>query len=344
MPKLKPLSDQVIVITGASSGIGLCTAKMAARKGAKVVLAARGLEALQQAVKEIEAEGGEAVAVAADVGVKDQVQRIADTARERFGGFDTWVNDAGVGMWSRLGEIEEEDARRLFDTNYWGVVHGSLIAARHLKARGGGSIINIGSVLSDVAIPLQGMYSASKHAVKGFTDSLRMELEEEGAPVSVTLIKPASIASPMPEHFKNETGKRGDFPPPVYAPDEVAHAILHAAVHPARDIRVGGASKVMGGMGKFAPRLFDRISERTMTRAQLKDEAAPRTQGNLYKPMDGGRERGDLTDRHLVRPSLYTRARLHPAITGGALLAGVFAGAALMNRNAISRTVRHYVR
>ena len=340
MPKLKPLSDQVIVITGASSGIGLCTAKMAAKKGAKVVLAARGLEALQQAVQEIEAEGGEAVAVAADVGVKDQVQRIADTAREKFGGFDTWVNDAGVGMWSRLGDVSEEDGRRLFDTNYWGVVHGSLIAAKHLKARGGGAVINIGSVLSDVAIPLQGMYSASKHAVKGFTDSLRMELEEEGAPVSVTLIKPASIASPMPEHFKNEPGRKGDFPPPVYAPEEVAMAILHAAVHPARDIRVGGASKAMGAMGKLAPRLFDRIGETMMSKAQLKDEPAPRTQGNLYKPMEGGHERGELTGRHMVRPSLYTRARLHPAIAGGALLAGVRAGTALMNRKGIAHTVR----
>ena len=343
MPKLKPLSDQVIVITGASSGIGLCTAKMAARKGAKVVLAARGLEALQQAVKEIEAEGGEAVAVAADVGVKDQVQRVADVARERFGGFDTWVNDAGVGMWSRLGEIEEEDARRLFDTNYWGVVHGSLIAARHLKARGGGAIVNVGSVASDVAIPLQGMYSASKHAVKGFTDALRMELEEEGAPVSVTLIKPGSIGSPMPEHFKNETGRKGQFPPPVYGPEEVAHAILHAAVHGARDIRVGASSKAMGGMGKLTPRLFDRIGERIFVSAQLKDEPAPRTQGNLYKPMDGGRERGD-SGGQLVRPSLYTRARLHPVIAGSALLAGVIAGTALMNRNAIARTVRHYTR
>ncbi len=341
MPKLKPLSEQVIVITGASSGIGLCTAKMAARKGAKLVLAARGQEALQQAVQEIEAEGGEAISVVADVGVKDQVQRIADVARERFGGFDTWVNDAGVGIWSRLGDIAEEDARRLFDTNYWGVVHGSLIAAKHLKARGGGAIVNIGSVASDVAIPLQGMYSASKHAVKGFTDALRMELEEEGAPVSVTLIKPGSIASPMPEHFKNETGKKGRFPPPVYGPEEVAHAILHAATHPERDIRVGGSSKVMGGMGKLAPRLFDRIGERIFVAAQLKDEPAPRTQGNLYKPMDGGRERGDSRG-HLVRPSLYTRARLHPAITGGALLAGVLAGTALMNRRGIARTVQHW--
>jgi short-subunit dehydrogenase len=338
MPKLKRLSDQVIVITGASSGIGLCTARMAAAKGAKVVLAARNHEALQQAVSEIEADGGEALAVVADVGVKDQVQRIADAAIERFGGFDTWVNDAGVGIWGRLNEVSEEDARRLFDTNYWGVVHGSMIAARKLNVRGGGAIINLGSVASDVALPLQGMYSASKHAVKGFTDALRMELEEEGAPVSVTLIKPASIGTPMPEHFKNETGRKGQFPPPVYAPEEVARAILHAAVHRERDIRVGSASKAMGGMGKMTPRLFDRIGERFFAHAQLTDQPAGRTPGNLYKPGPGGQERGDANG-HMIRPSYYTRARLHPAITGGALLAGVLAGAALMNRAAIARTV-----
>ena len=190
------------------------------------------------------------------------------------------------------------------------------------------------------------MYSASKHAVKGFTDALRMELEEEGAPVSVTLIKPGSIGTPMPEHFKNETGRKGEFPPPVYRPEEVAHAILHAAAHPSRDIRIGASSKAMGGMGKLTPRLFDMIGEKVFARAQLKDEPAPRNKGNLYKPMDGGRERGE-TNGHLVRPSLYTRARLHPAITGGALLAGVLAGTALMNRNTIARTarsVRSYVR
>jgi short-subunit dehydrogenase len=339
MPKLKPLSEQVIVITGASSGIGLCTAKTAAAKGARVVLAARNQDALQQAVVEIEADGGEAASVVADVGVKEQVQRIADAAFERFGGFDTWVNDAGVGIWGRLDEVGEEDARRLFDTNYWGVVHGSMIAARNLKARGGGAIVNLGSVASDVALPLQGMYSASKHAVKGFTDALRMELEEEGAPVSVTLIKPASIGTPMPQHFKNDTGRKGQFPPPVYAPEEVAMAILHAATHRVRDIRVGSASKAMGGMGKLTPRLFDRIGERIFGPA----EPAARTQGNLYKPGPGGQERGDANG-HMIRPSLYTRARLHPAITGGALLAGMVAGAALMNRNTIARTVRTYVR
>jgi short-subunit dehydrogenase len=343
MPKLKPLADQVIVITGASSGIGLCTARMAAAKGARVVLAARNHEALQRVVGEIEADGGEAVAVVADVGVTEQVQRIADIARERFGGFDTWVNVAGVGIWGRLNEVEEADARRLFDTNYWGLVHGSLVAARHLKGRGGGAIINIGSVASDIALPLQGMYSASKHAVKGFTDTLRMELEEEGAPVAVTLIKPASVGTPMPQHFKNETGRKGTFPPPVYAPEEVALSILYAATHPTRDIRVGSASKAMGGMGKLTPRLFDRIGERIFVGAQLKDAPAARTQGNLYKPMSGGEERGEV-DGHLIRPSLYTRARLHPVITGGALLAGVLTGAALMNRKSISRTVRTFSR
>jgi short-subunit dehydrogenase len=193
--KLKPLKEQVIIITGASSGIGLATARAAAAKGAKVVLVSRNEEALAQIEQEIKAAGGEAIHVRADVGIKEQVQWIADTAMYHFGRIDTWVNDAGVSIYGRLEEVSEEDNRRLFDTNFWGVVNGSLAAVKCMRNTGG-AIINIGSELSDLSIPLQGMYSASKHAVKGFTDALRIELEEDKAPISVTLIKPAAGSHP----------------------------------------------------------------------------------------------------------------------------------------------------
>ena len=124
----------------------------------------------------------------------------------------------------------EANAWRLFEINFWGTVYGSLIAAEHLKRRGG-ALINVGSVASDLALPIQGMYSASKHAVRGFTDALRMELEEAGAPVSVTLIKPTSINTPLPQHARNDTDREPKLPPPVYEPEEVAMAILHAAQH-----------------------------------------------------------------------------------------------------------------
>ena len=184
--KLKRIEDQVVVITGASSGIGLATAKMAAQLGARVVLAARDPEGLASARVEIEGSGGRAITVMADVASLDDVGMIAERATEAFGGFDTWVNNAGVSIYGPIEEVPVEDARRLFDVNYWGMVHGSLTAVAHLKDHGG-ALINVGSVTSDRAIPLQGHYSASKHAVKAFTDALRMELEKEGAPVSLTL-------------------------------------------------------------------------------------------------------------------------------------------------------------
>src|SRR6476661_451642 len=173
---LKPLGRQVMVITGASSGIGLCTAKMAAANGARVVLAARNGEALADIERQIDSAGGEAAHVVADVGKREDVQRVADAAIQRFGGFDTWVNDAGISIWGKLEDVSDEDHRRLFETNFWGTVYGSVIAARHLRQRGG-ALINLGSEVSEVAVPIQGMYAASKHAVKGFTDALRMELE-----------------------------------------------------------------------------------------------------------------------------------------------------------------------
>ena len=239
---LKPLQEQVIVITGASSGIGLATARAAAKKQAKLVLAARNQEALETIAQQIKNDGGQAVTVVADVGRREDVQKIADTALEHFGGFDTWVNNAGVSIYGRLAEVSDEDSHRLFDTNFWGVVYGSLVAAEHLRSRGG-TIINLGSVLSDEAVPLQGMYSASKHAVKGFTDALRIELREDKAPVAITLIKPGSINTPYPQHAKNYTDRELTLPPPVYAPEEVANAILHAATHQKRDIYVGGSGK-----------------------------------------------------------------------------------------------------
>src|SRR4051812_2722366 len=202
--RLKPLKEQILVITGASSGIGLTTARMAAARGVRgLVLAARSDDALHQLEQQINAGGKtQAVAVPCDVADENAMRRVAEVARERFGGFDSWVNNAGVSVYGRLTEVSQDDHRRLFETNFWGVVHGSRIAIENMKERGG-ALVNIGSTLSERAIPLQGMYVASKHAVKGFTDALRMEVEEAKLPISVTLVKPAAIDTPYTQHAKN---------------------------------------------------------------------------------------------------------------------------------------------
>lgn len=319
--KLKKINEQTIVITGATSGIGLTTARMAAERGVKLVLAARNEEALQKLVEEINSSGGEAVSVVADVGVEGDVRKIADRAAEIFGGFDTWVNNAGVSIYGKLEDVPFEDQRRLFETNYWGVVYGSLAAIGHLKTRGG-ALINIGSILSDRAIPLQGSYCASKHAVKGFTDALRMELEADDAPVSVTLIKPGAIDTPYKDHAKNYLGVKAENPPPVYAPDAVAEAILHCAENSVRDVFVGAPGKAFSLFSESAPGVTDKLMEATMIDWQQTDKPADNylTEGLYESKDDSMRERGGYSG-YVMENSLYTKASLHPFITSAALLA-----------------------
>jgi NAD(P)-dependent dehydrogenase (short-subunit alcohol dehydrogenase family) len=330
--QLKKVAEQVIVLTGASSGIGLATARMAARHGARLVLAARNEDALRQLVGEIEQGGGQAVHVVADVGKEEDVRAITRTAVERFGGFDTWVNDAGGSLYGRLLDTPTADFRRLFDTNFWGVVYGALEAARHLGGRGGrygGAIINLGSEVSDRSLPLQGMYASSKHAVKGFTDALRMELEEAGAPVSVTLVKPTAIDTPFPEHAQNYLDQEPALPPPLYAPEVVAEAILHCAETPERDVFVGGPAKAHSLMGVVAPRLTDWLMELFYFGKQKSGRAPNRADDALYAPTTGLRERGQSPGR-VRESSLYTRAALHPVLTGALVLGAGLAVAALI--------------
>lgn len=285
---LKPVGDQVIVITGATSGIGLCTALLAAERGAKVVLAARSASTLEAIVRQIAQDGGEAVAVVADVGVRAQVARIAQVAIDRFGRVDTWVNNAAVSIYGRLDEVSEDDSRRLFDTNFWGVVNGSLEALPLLR-RQGGALINLGSEASDTVLPLQGMYATSKHAVKGFTDALRVEVEQvDRAPVSVTLIQPTAVNTPYPQHARNYMDREPKLPVTPIDPHRVAEAILRAAVEGGRDVRVGAMAVMNTTMSRLMSRLGDRIWARFVDRQQ--ESVAPRfPEGSLYRPHDTGR-------------------------------------------------------
>lgn len=265
--------------------------------------------------------------VVADVGREEDVRRIGETAVKYFGGFDTWVNNAGVSIYGRVLEVSSEDHRRLFETNYWGVVYGSQVAAEHLRARGG-AIITVGSSLSDRAIPLQGTYCASKHAVKGYTDALRMELEDEDAPISVTLIKPSAIDTPYKDHAKNYLPVEPQNPPPVYAPETVAEAILHSAEHTERDVFVGAGGKAISASGNYAPRLTDKVMEAALFDIQQTERPKPpdRKDG-LHDATHDLRERGGY-DGHVAESSVYTKASLHPLVTGAILLGSGLALAA----------------
>lgn len=332
---MKKLSEQTIVITGASSGIGLATAKMAAQRGARVVLSSRNEPELRRIVDEIRREGGEAIHVAADMADEGQVRSVAEAAVRTFGGIDTWVNNAGISIYGRALDVPLGDQRRLFDVNFWGNVHGARVALPHLRLTGG-TLINVGSSVSERAIPLQSAYDASKHALKAWMDALRMELEEQDIPVAVVLVEPGSIDTPFPQHARNYMDEEPNLPPPLYAPEVVARAILAMAEKPKRHVRVGTGAPGLAAVDKFAPRLGDKVMERQFFRGQQTGEPRPRLDA-LYRPP--ARE-GDLRgagNHHALRHSATTWGSMHRgtsiALAAAAAL-GAFAATRSMRRSA----------
>ncbi len=308
--RLKPLDQQVMVITGASSGIGLATARAAAAKGVQLVLAARS----ERTIDELARSLGNAVAVGCDVADRDQVERVAMAAIHRYGRFDTWVNNAGVGLYGRLEDVTDADSRRLFDVNFWGVVNGSLAAMPHLRATGG-ALINIGSEVCETVVPFLGMYSATKHAVKGFTDALRLEVEQvDGAPVAITLIEPTAVNTPFAHHARNYMTHEPVLPSPTIDPAEVAEAVLEAAVSPTRVRRVGMMATVNTMVARAAPALADRIAARHAERPH--SGQPPRNpRGVLFEPSErsatAGRVHADPPGSPVARPASGPMAVRH---------------------------------
>jgi short-subunit dehydrogenase len=318
--RLKPLAEQIIVITGASSGIGLATARRAAEGGARVVLVARNETALNEAVEQIKLRGGRAACLAVDIAENGAAERIGALCHERFGPFDTWVNDAALAMYAKLEDTSMDEHRRIFDVGYFGLVQASLYAARELKERGG-ALINLGSVLSERAMIFQGVYSAMKHAVRGFTDALRMELEAEGAPVSVTLIKPNGIDTPYPEHARNKLGDPARIPPIMYDPELVARAILFAAENRKRELTVGGGGYLVSKLGNLAPGVTDKVMEMIGFGSQTTPQ--PPRQGasdNMFRPRKDGDTHSNR-ENYVRKQSLALEAQMRPwaaaAILGG---------------------------
>jgi NAD(P)-dependent dehydrogenase (short-subunit alcohol dehydrogenase family) len=263
----------------------------------------------------------------ADVADAKQMEGVAAAAVAEFGRIDTWVNNAAVSVYGRITDLSIEDMRRQMDVNYWGQVYGSRLAVQHLRGRGG-ALINVASALADRAIPLQGNYCAAKHALKAFTDALRMELEEEGLPISVTLVKPASIDTPFFQKAKTYLGVEPQPVPPVYAPEVVSEVILHAAQHPTRELIAGGSGAKLSA-ARFAPGMADLYMERWTFDSQRTDKSTNGRADNLHAPVaDDGGERGRNWSGHTRRSSIYTKAALHPAGTAGLAAALVAAAVA----------------
>lgn len=332
---MKPLNEQVVVITGASSGIGRATAVEFGRRGASVVLAARNEVALRETARQVEEAGGRAHVTLADVAEWPQVERLAMEAADTFGAIDTWVNNASVAEYATLEDITVEEIDRLVQVILLGAIYGSKAALPHLKRAGGGTIINVGSILSKRSVPLLSIYDAGKHGVKGFTQALRLEMERERTGINVTLVMPASMNTPFFDHARSRMGVRPGPIPPVYEPGVVAEAIVFAAEHPRREIIAGGAGNMLIALERLSPRLLDALMlpGGAIFKLQQTDEPDDGID-NLFEPVTGpGAARGHF-GRFSLKRSLYTRAlELHPA-RKRVLLGAALAGAVTLLRRA----------
>ena len=336
--KLKPLAEQVIVVTGATSGNGLAIVEQAVKAGAAVVAAARNADALDALQARLRADGHRVAICVADVSDLAAVERIAASAVGAFGGFDSWVNNAGTGTYGTLEQVPVEDHRRVFDVNYFGTLHGSLVAARLLRGRGG-AIVNVGSILGDRAILQQGPYCATKHAVQALTDTLRMELERDGAKISVTLVKPGAIDTPFPEHARNFMATPPRLPPPLYIPEIVADAVLFACAKPKRTLYAGGGGLLSAIFSHAAPRLADFAMELVGTTVQQKpgDAGDPTRRDNLYEPRTDAMRGSQHVNARRSSIALQLQKLPSPLVALGAVGLSALALAALAARAAERR-------
>lgn len=322
--QLKPINEQVVVIVGASSGIGRETALRVAEHGAKVVVAARSEPGLDSLVSEIAALGGDAAYAVCDVTDFAQVEGVAETAVQRFGRIDTWVQVAAVSVYAGFEDTSLEEFRRVLDVNFMGQVHGAKAALPHLRREGRGALITISSVESIASLPLHSAYAASKHAVEGVFDALRRELLAEGVPISITSVKPGTINTPFFNNSLSKLGVKPKGPPPIYQPAVVADCVLYAAGHPVRDLFAGGAGKMMAVNQMLAPRLLDATLARFGIPLQRTDDPTGE-HNNLYAPrVEDNRTEGDYST-FAMRISPYTWLETHPrarVLAAAGLLAG----------------------
>jgi NAD(P)-dependent dehydrogenase (short-subunit alcohol dehydrogenase family) len=334
MVQLKPVGEQVVVLMGASSGIGRETALRFAKSGAKLVVSARGEEGLDSLVEEIRGEGGEATAVVADTSEFGQVTVVADRAVEEYGRLDTWVHLAAVGLFATFEETTPEEFARVIDVNLMGQVYGAMAALPHIKREGRGGLIHISSVEAKRSFPFHSAYGASKHGIDGFLEALRVELKHEGWPIGVTQVMPATINTPFFDKGRTKLGVKAVGIPPIYEPETVADIILYAAENPTRDLVSGGAAQALILNQRLSPRVLDAV---LTTRAGFDPQKThePRSEDdpdNLYAPI-----RGHDTAKNGFRAfsrSLYNWLQMHPVVRRGAA-----AGTALGILGALRRRI-----
>jgi len=334
---------QTVVITGASAGIGRATAQLYGRRGARVGLVARGQTGLDGAVRDVESAGGKALAVLTDVADYDHVKEAGRRIEDAFGPIDVWINVAFTSVFAPFSEITAEEFKRVTEVSYLGFVYGTRVALDLMKPRDRGTIVQVGSALGDRSIPLQSAYCGAKHAINGFTSSLRTELMHEKSNVHITVVQMPAVNTPQ---FSWVLSRLPDHPqpvPPIYQPEVAARGVAFAADHPGRkQYWVGASTAATILANKFAAPLLDRYLARTGFGSQQTDEAVePERPHNLWEPVDGqgGHDHGshgEFDDKaHHSSPEMWVSHHARAmtavgcAVVGGA---GVLAGKVLGRR------------
>lgn len=316
------LRDKVVVITGASSGIGRAAAQAFAAAGARLALAARNQSALTVAAREcVEAggeAGGDAIAVPCDVTDAEQVLHLAETARQHYGRIDVWVNDAGVHLLGRVDEVPLEDFRQVVDVNLMGTVHGCRAALPVFRSQGAGVLINIGSMAGTMGQPYAAAYVASKWAVRGLSEALRMEVMDQPG-IQVCAVLPPSIDTPLFQHAANYAGRAVQPIPPVYSPEQVAETIVAVARRPVRETFIG-MGRLTAMAHAVAPGATERLMSRAASRHHFQQRPSGPYQGNLYTPQADSVHGGwgsESSNSHTGRNAALVAAGLAVAVPLG---------------------------
>jgi len=327
---------EVVVVTGASAGVGRATARRFAREGAHLGLLARGGERLESAAREVEAMGGKAVAIPTDVADPDAVEAAAARAEEELGPADIWINNAMATLYAPVAETTPEEFRRATEVTYLGSVWGTMAALRRMLPRDQGTIVQVGSALAYRGIPLQAAYCGAKHALQGFVDSLRTELIHDGSRVHLTMVQLPALNTPQFSWARTKLPTKPQPVPPIFQPEVAAEAIVWAARHRRRELLVGGPTLTTVIGNKIAPGLGDLFLGRTGYESQQRDEPVePDREDNLFEPVEGDHAARGPFDEEAKESSLqlaFTVNRDWLALAAGTGAAA--AALALLRRNA----------
>jgi NAD(P)-dependent dehydrogenase (short-subunit alcohol dehydrogenase family) len=320
-------TSDVVVITGATSGIGRATARKFGEEGAHVGLLARGEDGLDATAEEIEESGGEALPIETDVAEYEQVEEAAEQVESEFGPIDIWINDAMTTVYSSFLDLDPEEFERVTEVTYLGAVHGSRAALDRMVPRDEGKLVQVGSAIAYRGIPLQSAYSGSKHAIRGLTQSLRAELLRDDSAVDITIVQLPGLNTPQFEHCRSHLDEHPQPVPPIYQPEVAADAIHWAAYHDRRELYVGRATlKTIWG-NKFAPWLVDRYLARTAYGGQKADlEYDPDRPDNLHEPVSGDPGAHGPFDTEAVQSSQQLWLTKHRRSLGITLALSLFGG------------------